>query len=115
MTLTDLRNGLIALAIAAVLALVVSSCNILPTVEPGVPTGVGTSLPKAVPTPTIPLVTVTGDVFVRDANGAAQGYIPKGSTVYAVCTGEWCNLDGGLKFWRGCSSDNPYKLGCTSK
>jgi hypothetical protein len=113
---TDIRKILVALGVAIILFI---ACNLL-TACTGLPTLPAPTSTQALgvtqtPTPNVPLVTVTGDVFVRDSQGAAKGYLLNDSTVYALCSGEWCYLDGGLKFWRGCSSDNPYKLGCTSK
>lgn len=86
----------------------------LPTLPTLTPTPGPLAVPTFTPTPNMPLVTVTGDVFVRDAQDVVQGYMLKGTTVYARCVGQWCYVENSLKFWRGCSSDNPYELGCTA-
>ena len=63
-----------------------------------------------------PLVTITGNVNVRDASGAVVGWLVKGDRVNAVCRGQWCAVvvgqHAGYKFWRGCSDNNPDSLGC---
>ena len=59
---------------------------------------------KSPPAPV--LVTIIGDVFVRDLGGTVIGSLLAGQTVEAVCDGSWCYVLGTEhKFWRGCSSD----------
>ena len=64
-----------------------------------------------------PTVKVEGNVYVRDSNDEVQGWLEAGTEVQATCTGDWCYITGGqfdgLKFWRGCSEDNPAGAGCT--
>ena len=75
-----------------------------------------TTTPTAVTTP-VTTVVVRGNVYVRDNNDEVQGWLEAGTEVQATCTGDWCYITGGqfdgLKFWRGCSEDNPAGAGCT--
>src|SRR5690242_11540618 len=94
-------------------AAVLAGCIRLPTL-PASPTPTATSL-AALPevTATSSMVTITGNVWMRDAEGNAHGWLAAGQQVLAVCDGNWCVLsDNGLRFWRGCSANNPDKLAC---
>jgi hypothetical protein len=75
-----------------------------------------TTTPAALPTAATTVV-IRGNVYVRDNSGEVQGWLEAGTTVEAACSGEWCYITGGqfdgLKFWRGCSEDNPAGAGCT--
>lgn len=82
--------------------------TLLPT-QPILPTSVGSPLAE------LPTVEITGNVYVRDGEGGIHGWLSKGQSVQAACSGNWCVLANGLRFWRGCSSDNPASLGCQSK
>jgi hypothetical protein len=64
-----------------------------------------------------PTLEIAGNVRLRDYDGADSGRIlVTGSTQRAICDREWCYLEGTLlKFWRGCTSNNPQELGCQSK
>ena len=100
---------LVVLLLAAVL---LSACSayVPPTVVSP------TTTPAALTTP-VATVVVRGNVYVRDNNDEVQGWLEAGTTVEAVCSGDWCHITGGqfdgLKFWRGCSEDNPAGAGCT--
>lgn len=104
------------------LSLVLHACgaSLLPTLEAAVPTATGV---VAVPTHStatrFETVMVTGNVNVRDESFRIYGWLAKGELVEAVCSDNWCViLQGqydGLRFWRGCSSDNPDNLGCMTK
>jgi hypothetical protein len=63
-------------------------------------------------------VVIRGNVYVRDNSGAVQGWLEAGTVVNAVCDGQWCVVKSGqftgLRFWRGCSADNPDNTGCTA-
>ncbi len=85
------------------------------------------TLPEAIPTPipatqthskpsvvltatvlhSIPEITITGDVYLRDYSDIVRGSLDAGATVSAYCGLNICYLqDGsGLTFWRGCSSE----------
>lgn len=104
----------IAIIVAAIVLSFLTGCNILPTVEPTVPTGVVANTVAVDATPTIPVITITGTVYVREVanEDMVVGYMVEGQTVHAVCDGHWCEFDNGLKVWRGCTSDNPFNLGC---
>lgn len=85
------------------------------------PPATATSVPQGIkaetltPTSTVTVV-VKGNVYVRDEAGAVQGWLEAGTSVEASCRGDWCYISGGqfdgLKFYRGCSADNPDSLGC---
>jgi hypothetical protein len=77
-----------------------------------------TPKPGLTATPVTGLVQVTGNVYVRDDNNEVQGWLEAGTLVQAECEGNWCYIKGGqfkgLRFWRGCSEDNPDDMGCTA-
>jgi hypothetical protein len=104
--------------ITITLLLLLAGCAGLPTVEPTpMPPATDTPAPTATanvtytPLATVGTVAITGDVWLRDAHDVERGYLLQGAEVAAVCNGEWCYV-GGLKFYRGCSSDNPAGLAC---
>ncbi len=102
----------VVLLTAAVLAILLSSCSayVSPTVVSP------TTTPAALTTP-VTTVVVRGNVYVRDNSDEVLGWLEAGTTVEAACSGDWCYITGGqfdgLKFWRGCSEDNPAGAGCT--
>jgi hypothetical protein len=103
----------------ALLLILLSGCQGLPTLEVTA-TAVPTTLPTAlVPTATAMIVQITGDVYVRDNQGKVVGWLYNGSQVQAQCLGNWCSISSGsytgYHFWRGCSSDNPEDKKCQSK
>jgi len=56
-------------------------------------------------------------VNVRDMpDGDLAGVVlQRGDTARAICAGGWCELEAGGFVWRGCTSDNPEKLGCEAR
>lgn len=60
----------------------------------------------------LPFVQITGNVNLRDGDGVAIGWLARGKAVQAKCEGQWCYLSDNSKFWRGCSDNNPERLGC---
>lgn len=102
-----------------VLAILLSGCTGLPTVEPTVtpPPTASPALPTqpmapgATNTASVGTVKVTGNVWLRDSVGNRRGYLFTGAQVLARCVGDWCYV-GNLKFYRGCASDNPAALTC---
>lgn len=112
---------LLALVIPLILACGIQSA-VLPTTENTmVPATFQPQISKSSPpmsnTPSIPFLTVTGDVYLRDYDNTVRGSLAKGTQVRAWCGLEICYLqDGsGLTVWRGCLSDNPRYLKCETK
>lgn len=105
------------------LTTLLSGCLGLPTIDP-VPT---TAPTKVLSTPTrMPeagntaiTVQITGDVNVRDMQDVVRGWLHAGQPVSAVCSMDWCTVVGGafhgMRFWRGCSSDNPERKSCQAR
>lgn len=112
-----LTTLLVLLSVAAVL---LSACGGLPTLPPpaDAPAGMA-AVPTPTPTAVVSVVTVTGNVWVRDNSGVVKGLFYSGSVVNAECAGDWCVVsDGnyaGLFVWRGCTDNNPKGLGCQEK
>ncbi|HEY6019634.1 MAG TPA: hypothetical protein VIY48_06965 [Candidatus Paceibacterota bacterium] len=88
--------------------------SVTPTPKPTQGNARATLTPKpANATESVGSVRITGDVYIRDGQDVRRGTLRAGSEVLAVCEGDWCVLAGsGLRFWRGCSSDNPEGLKC---
>lgn len=65
------------------------------------------------------IVDILGDVYLRDETDETRGVLLAGTSVFAECDGRWCMVTAGqhtgLRFWRGCGSDNPEGLGCSSR
>lgn len=128
-TLRTIIVLLLSLAIAVVLAVLMSSCVGLPTLPPtpdNTPVATVTTVPTTVvslantPTPDNSVVTITGNVWVRDDNSVGVTWFARGTVVSAKCAGQWCVVSprqqyAGLHFWRGCSNDNPEQLACTMR
>lgn len=62
-----------------------------------------------------PLVTVLYTAYTRDNHNIVRGAVYAGQQVAAVCDGLYCVMDDGLRIWRGCTDNNPDKLGCEAK
>jgi len=75
------------------------------------------TLLTSTPTEEFGIVTVLANVWTRDSvSNVRVGSYLGGKVVRAVCRGEWCypaNTD--LKFWRGCSDNNPANMGCEAE
>jgi len=71
-------------------------------------------------TPTTQWTAVVRQVQVNvreEPNGAVIGLVLSGETVNILsCNGSWCRIEEPAGYiWRGCLSDNPNRLGCTTK
>lgn len=103
---------------------ILTGCNGLPTLEP---TQQPTLTPPATEQPTLEPteqptlqptlsgvgnVTIMGNVWLRAGDNTQTGVLLAGTKVLAVCEGDWCAVEGGLRFWRGCSDNNPGNLTC---
>jgi len=105
---------LFGLALIIVLTAGCSAYSAYPTSTPTAGT------PAATLTPVTGLIEVTGNVYVRDSNNEVQGWLEAGTLVQAECREDnWCYVKAGqfkgLKFWRGCSEDNPEDIGCVAR
>lgn len=113
--------GTIFGVLAIVVFLLLQGCVGLPTLEPTktpapMQGNITVTLPTETPASVGSLVTITGNVYLRDENDIRQGFLRQGAQVLAVCEGEWCVLDStGLRFWRGCADDNPKGLQCLAR
>lgn len=106
-----------SVVVALVLPLVLSAC-LMSALQVETPTTTLTPNPSTTLTPTLgSVVTVTGNVWIRDASDNTHGYLAMGSVVEATCSGEWCYLadNSGYRFWRGCAGDNPAGLACRTR
>lgn len=88
--------------------------EVTPTPKPTQGNALVTLTPKPANTSeSVGSVTITGDVYLRDGEDVRRGTLRAGSEVLATCDGDYCVLaDSGLRFWRGCTSDNPEGLKC---
>ena len=83
-----------------------------PTLTPILPTKTATPVPTQIHT-----VSIRAVVYVRqlaDTDSPVTGSLETGQVVEIVgCAGNWCELMDPPGFvWRGCTNNNPKKLGC---
>ncbi len=91
----------------------VTPSNTKVTPSPLFPTG--TPSPTEV-TPQGIIITVQS-VYVHirsDINSVVIGALYRGDIVSGTCIDYWCKVTDGF-VWRGCTSDNPDKLGCEER
>lgn len=65
----------------------------------------------ATPALTYEAVTITGNVWLRDAGGTGIMVLEKGVIISAYCSAQYCWTSAGLRLWRGCTDKNN-GMGC---
>ena len=125
--MNDMRENnwifrIFGLAIIALVILKCTACVGLPTlaVTPTTvvvtrPVPTATVFPTVTTLPSFLNVRIIGNVNLRDKTDYIVGWLAQGELVKAVCEGQWCWLSSGLRFWRGCSDNNPEFLGCQTR
>jgi hypothetical protein len=114
----------ILIVLAFALVMLLTGCAGLDSYVLPTPSPTPTPPPSPTPSPTLTpvvgsLVGIVGDVNLRNSQDQAKGWLQAGSVVLALCDGEWCRITAGplegLRFWRGCSSDNPDGRSCQKR
>jgi hypothetical protein len=61
-------------------------------------------------------LAITGNVWIRAAipDGLRIASLEAGDAVTGNCAGNWCKIAAGW-VWRGCTDNNPARLGCQTK
>jgi len=59
-----------------------------------------------VSSPVYEAVTITGNVWLREAGGAGVMVLKKGTIIPAYCHLQYCWTPAGLRLWRGCTNKN---------